>query len=232
MADLRSKKHLFFDLDDTLWDFKANSETVLSKLFAEHGLSEKLNCDVSTFLKEYRAINLEMWSLYYRRKVNKEQMRNERFNKVFAHFGYSDMAGSIRLSDEYLRLAPYGTVLKPGCIETLTYLKKNYSLHLITNGFAESQAIKLDGSGLRDYFKNIIISEDHALVKPEEKIFRLAETLAEAKKEECVMIGDSYESDVKGAINAGWDAIYFTDSNPESYKGICISSLLQLCSVF
>ena len=88
-------------------------------------------------------------------------------------------------------------------------LNKNYHLHIITNGFKEVQAIKIDGCGLRNYFKNIIISEEHNLSKPEEKIFRLAESFADAKTEECVMIGDNFESDIVGALNAGWEAIYF-----------------------
>src|SRR5690606_13699455 len=111
----------------------------------------------------------------------------------------------------YLTRTPKGTLLKENCLDVLGYLKGKYQLHIITNGFKESQDIKITGSGLRDYFSQIIISDEHQLIKPEEKIFRLAEKLSGAEVADCVMIGDSLESDIAGAENAGWDAIYFNE---------------------
>ena len=87
-------------------------------------------------------------------------------------------------------------------------------------------------SALMYYFKNIIISEEHNLSKPEEKIFRLAESFADAKTEECVMIGDNFESDILGALNAGWEAIYFAEEKPESYSGRHILNLTDLKNLF
>ncbi|MDI1355272.1 MAG: YjjG family noncanonical pyrimidine nucleotidase [bacterium] len=229
---MKSKKHLFFDLDDTLWDFAANSSLVLEKLFHEFELKKKLNTEYPVFLESYRKVNLQLWSLYYKKQIDKRYMRNFRFNEVFKQFDYDNYEDNILISEQYMLQAPHGRLLKQGCIDTLNYLKPNYHLHIITNGFTETQAIKIDGCGLRDFFTNIIISEEHNLVKPEEKIFRLAESLAGAHPAECVMIGDSMESDVEGAKNAGWEAIYYSESDAGKYKGWHVRNLGELQKIF
>ena len=230
--DLTNKKHLFFDLDDTLWDFEKNSGIVLKQLFLEFDLENKLKTDFDNFSKVYKKTNHQLWQQYSKKEIDKHHLRNNRFNIVFNKFDYDNYNENLEVTEHYLNRAPKGTHLKDGCIETLDYLKTNYHLHIITNGFKEIQAIKIDGCGLRDYFKNIIVSEEHQLSKPEEKIFRLAETFADAKQEECVMIGDNYESDIVGALNAGWEAIYFAEEKPESYSGRHILNLIDLKKLF
>lgn len=232
MAHLKSKKHIFFDFDDTLWDFQKNSAVVLEELFSEFELEGKLKTDFSGFIKHYRDINLHLWSQYYKRQIDKQHMRNHRFNIVFNKFGYDNYHENLLITEQYIQRTPKGTCLKDGCIDTLDYLKSKYILHIITNGFKEIQGIKLDGCGLRGYFKNVIISEEHDLVKPEEKIFRLAEKIAGARAEDCVMVGDSFESDIEGALNAGWDAIYFAEENNANFSGKYISRLEELKDIF
>lgn len=229
---MKTKRHLFFDLDDTLWDFAGNSSFVLEKLYNEFELQKKLKTDYPNFLSTYRKVNLQLWSMYYKKQIDKRYMRNFRFNEVFKQFGYDHYEDNIQISEKYMQEAPHGRLLKQGCKDTLTYLKQNYTLHIITNGFTETQAIKIDGCGLRDYFSNIIISEEHNLVKPEKEIFRLAEKLAAAKPAECVMIGDSMESDVEGAKNAGWEAIYYSESDSGNYNGWHIRNLEELQRIF
>lgn len=232
MADLRHKQHLFFDLDDTLWDFQKNSAHAIQQLYAEFELEAKLNAPFETFLSAYKTINNQFWSRYYKREIDKHYLRNHRFNEAFKLFGYDNFEENLEVTDLYLKRAPLGTYLKEGCVEILDYLKDNYQLHIITNGFKEVQDIKLKGCGLGPYFKNIIISEEHQLIKPEEKIFRLGESLALCKASDCVMIGDSLESDVQGALNAGWDAIYFNEVIEPEYRGHSISRLEQLKHFF
>lgn len=213
-----SIKHIFFDLDDTLWDFEKNSSAVLAQLYHEYELSSKLKVDFDTFHSTYKTINSELWRSYYRREIDKPYLRNNRFQLVFNKFSYSNFEENLRVTADYLERSPYGTHLKDGCIETLEHLRKKFKLHIITNGFKEVQHIKLDNCGLRPYFQQVIISEEHDLTKPDERIFRLAEKLANAPTEQCLMIGDNYESDVEGALNAGWKSIYFTEEK------VCVNS--------
>jgi putative hydrolase of the HAD superfamily len=232
LADLKHKKHLFFDFDDTLWDFKKNSTLVLEQLFVEFELENKLKTNFDGFQKKYMSINLEFWSKYYKRQIDKDHMRNHRFNAVFKSFGYDNYEENLVITEHYLTRAPHGTFLKEGCTDTLDYLKQNYQLHIITNGFKESQSIKLNACGIKNYFSQIIIADEHAVIKPEKEIFRLAESLAGAAKDECVMIGDSLESDVNGAINAGWEAIYYSENPSGDFEGKTIGHLSELKEIF
>jgi putative hydrolase of the HAD superfamily len=206
--------HLFFDLDNTLWDFDTNSRHVLSELFVSFQLEEKLKTDFSSFHDFYVKKNDELWHLYYFNKIQKSELRYKRFYDSFLNFGLDDVNFSKTISEEYVRISPYSKILKPGCEETLDALSKKYQLHIITNGFKEVQNIKIDNCGLRKYFSEIIISEEHQLTKPQVEIFRLAEKKAGTSPEKCVMIGDNWISDIEGALGAGWRAIYLKGATP------------------
>jgi len=224
-------KHIFFDLDDTLWDFEKNSEAVLVDLFEEYDLANKLQTDFYTFHSTYKVVNNDLWSAYYKKSVDKQFLRDNRFHITFQKFSYNNYEENLLVTEQYLVRSPYGTHLKTGCIQTLDYLKNKYSLHIITNGFKEVQNIKLDNTGLRKYFDHIIISEEHSLTKPDEKIFRLAEQFSGSIREECVMIGDNVESDIEGALNAGWKAIWLTNT-PNEVKINQIGELSELSGIF
>lgn len=229
---MKNCKHIFFDLDDTLWDFEKNASTVLLQLFNGFGLATKLNVTFHDFYAQYKTFNAQLWQNYSDKKITKQYLRNNRFNLVFNNFGYDNYLENLEISERYLELSPQGQHLKYGCIETLNYLKQNYTLHIITNGFKEVQHLKIDGCGLRSYFKTIIISEEHQLSKPDVQIFRLAEAYAKANKEDCIMIGDNFLNDVKGALNAGWQAIYYSEKNHKNFTGKYISCLTQLKNIF
>ncbi|MBL7896719.1 MAG: YjjG family noncanonical pyrimidine nucleotidase [Bacteroidia bacterium] len=201
--------HLFFDLDNTLWDFDLNSYNVLNTLFSDLNLEHKLHVKFDAFFSFYKKKNDELWYLYYKKQIQKSELRYKRFYDSLLHFGSNDLELSKLLSEEYVRISPYSKALKPGAIETLETLSKHHSLHIITNGFKEVQNIKIDNCGLRNYFQEIIISEEHGYTKPHIEIFRLAENRADADKSECVMIGDNWISDIEGAIGAGWKAVFY-----------------------
>jgi putative hydrolase of the HAD superfamily len=84
---------------------------------------------------------------------------------------------------------------------------------------------------LRQFFNHIIISEEHGFVKPEEGIFRLAENLSGAKQADCIMIGDNLDSDIAGAVNAGWQAIHFSESGDSSHN-LQVKNLSELLRIF
>lgn len=224
-------KHIFFDLDDTLWDFEKNSSYILKQLYAEYSLNEKLKVSYDEFYKYYKQLNLDFWSRYNKGIIDKQYLRNNRFHEAFKNFNYDNYNENLLITEQYISRAPHGKHLKEGCIEVLNYLQKNYQLHIITNGFKEIQHIKIDNCGLRNYFQNIIISEEHQVNKPNKKIFELSEKQAGALPKESVMIGDNYESDIEGAINAGWKAIHMNHSLPQIHHQQ-INSLQELKQLF
>lgn len=206
---MTSYKHLFFDLDNTLWDFERNSKEVLNELYEKHRLQELGITSADFFIRTYQERNIMMWEQYRLGKIDKPTLRNQRFVFTFWDMGLDAELVPPTLADDYLLLSPKKNHLFPHAHETLDYLQAKYKLHIITNGFEEAQYIKLDSADLSKYFDEIIISEQTGFKKPDVNIFYHAAEKATATAEECLMIGDGLEVDVVGARNAGWDTVYF-----------------------
>ena len=202
-------KHIFFDLDHTLWDFEKNSAKAYALCFKEN----KIDLHLQSFLSTYVPINLDYWKLYREEKVSKEDLKTGRLKDSFQALNYSISNNLIdKIADEYLAHLPKFDTLFDGTIEILTYLKAKYSLHIITNGFGEIQNDKIDKSGIKSFFTELITSDEVGLKKPNPKVFEYALSKANAKTQESIMIGDSMEADIQGAINVGMKAIHF---NPD-----------------
>ena len=200
------KKHLFFDLDHTLWDFDKNSALTFDKIFKLNNL----DIDLNTFLEVYVPINLQYWKLYREEKIDKKSLKFARLNDAFKALGIEVSTRLIhKLSDDYILHLSTFNHLFPGTIELLEYLQPNYTLHVITNGFKEVQHGKLNQSKIDHFFQTVTNSEMVGVKKPNPKIFNHALQMAKATKEESLMIGDNLEADVMGAINFGMEAICF-----------------------
>jgi len=207
-----SIKHVFFDLDHTLWDFDKNSAKAFELCFKEN----KINLNLQSFLATYVPINLDYWKLYREEKVTKEALKIGRLKDSFQLLNYSASDSLInKIANEYLAHLPKFNTLFDGTIEILTYLKKKYSLHIITNGFSEIQTNKIEKSGIRYFFTELITSDEVGLKKPNPKVFEYALTKANAKIQESIMIGDNIEADIEGALRVGMRAIHF---NPDKLK--------------
>lgn len=209
MKLLKRIQHVFFDLDRTLWDFESNSEATLKELFSEFGLTEKLGVSDDDFIHEYKRINEIFWEDYRNGVIKKEELRYARFETAFQFFGHSDRKMAAEIGELYISRSPRKTGLVDGCIDLLNYLKPKYQLHIITNGFEEVQHIKMKSSGLDPYFKHVITSESAGAKKPDPTIFRHAMQLTGAMPENSIMIGDHLEADVIGALEVGWQAVWF-----------------------
>jgi YjjG family noncanonical pyrimidine nucleotidase len=221
-----NKKAVFFDLDHTLWDFEKNSA-----LAFEHILDKnKVNVDVAQFVAAHIPINVNYWKRYRDGKITQQQLRYGRLKDVFAAVGYdADDTLIYTLSHEYIEALPLNNHLYDGAIEILDYLKGNYSLHIITNGFHTVQQGKLKNSGLDVYFKTVTNSENAGCKKPHPAIFEYALSVANADKHHSVMIGDCIEADVQGAIDCGIDAIFFNEHRAEAHPSIPqVHHLLEL----
>jgi len=213
---LKEIKHVFFDLDRTLWDFESNSEATLKELYVEFDLAQKLNISDNEFIKEYKRINEIFWEDYRNGTIEKEYLRYGRFETALKFFGHDDRKLASEIGELYISRSPRKTGLIDGSIEILEYLKPKYQLHIITNGFEEVQHIKMESSGLSTYFKNIITSESARAKKPSRIIFQRAEELTGAVPANSIMIGDHFEADVIGAIESNWKAVFFEPDKPKT----------------
>lgn len=218
-------KHLFFDLDHTLWDFEKNSELTFKQIFQE----QNITIHFSDFTEVYSPINLTYWRLYRDDKISKEKLRYSRLRETFDRLNYTisdDLINKIAI--DYIDYLPNYNNLLAGAIEILEYLKNLYELHIITNGFEEVQQQKLEKSGIAKYFNVVVTSECVGVKKPNPKVFEHALFRAKALPEESIMIGDSYEADVLGAIQSGMKAIHFTNEKNDNSEVVVINSLIDL----
>jgi putative hydrolase of the HAD superfamily len=210
---MKQYQHLFFDLDHTIWDFDRNAKEALHELYLIHELESLGLSSADLFIETYTRNNHALWADYHLGKIDKETLRLTRFAKTFADLGMPLEVIPEGFEDAYVQLCPTKTNLFPHAHETLMYLQSKYTLHLISNGFRESTETKVSGTDLSKYFQHIIISEIVGVNKPDKAIFQYALDLSEAKKQESLMIGDSLEADIYGALNFGMDAIYFNPLN-------------------
>lgn len=221
-----NKKAVFFDLDHTLWDFEKNSA-----LAFEHILDKnKVQVDVQQFVAAHIPINVNYWKRFRDGEITQQQLRYGRLKDVFTAIDYdADDTLINTLSEEYVATLPLYNHLYDGAIEILDYLKGNYSLHIITNGFHTVQEGKLKNSGLDVYFETVTNSENAGCKKPHPAIFEYALTKANALKCDSIMIGDCIEADVQGAIDCGIDAIFFNEHRAEAHPSIPqVNHLLEL----
>ena len=205
---MRTYDHLFFDLDNTLWDFSANSRIAMKQNLEQNGLLIKLK-SFDSYFQVYEQINQALWSDYHSGKMTKQDLIVERFSRSLQHFGITNLDWK-QLNSSYLELMALQTSLFNGTLETISTLKtKGYQMHIITNGFVEVQRKKLHNCGLSGYFAKVFISEEIQSNKPHRQIFEYALKSTNALKKRSVMIGDSWETDIEGALDFGIDQIMF-----------------------
>lgn len=229
MKTFKHKKHIFFDLDHTLWDFDKNSGFAFDTIFKQQGF----DIDLADFLNIYIPRNQHYWKLYQVNQISHNDLRYYRLKDVFDALQFQVSDATIhQLSEEYINYLPEYNHLFDGAIEVLDYLKPNYKLHIITNGFASVQTKKLKNSNIEHYFETITNSEMAGEKKPHPNIFNFALSLANASKAESLMIGDSYEADILGAQKAGIEAVFFNEQNSNVEQPVFqVKHLLELKNI-
>lgn len=230
-------KVVFVDLDDTIWDFRVNSLLALRAVYDELEVRCEIP-DYEQFKCSYMATNKELWELYHHNRITKDFLLRERFARPFRLAGSrvaDDDRFLSRLNDRYLDILSQQTTLVPGAVELLDYLTdRGYPLYILSNGFAEVQSRKLRSGGIDRYFRRIILSDEIGITKPDRRLFDYALQQIGATADEAVILGDNYDADILGAMNAGWKAIYFNRDNapiPGPTPHFTITSLSQATAI-
>lgn len=224
--ELNNIKHVFFDLDHTLWDFEKNSALAFQGIFEKHSI----DLDFAEFQKVYKPINFKYWELYRNNSVSKEALRYGRLKDSFDSLKFEATDATIDLlADDYIQYLPKNNHLLEDSIEILEYLAEKYVLHIITNGFEEVQQKKMASSGILPFFKTVTTSEEAGVKKPHPEIFAMAIQKSGAESANSVMIGDNYEADIVGAHRFGLKTIFLdVDSEIVQNEFIQIQKLKQL----
>jgi len=205
-------KHIFFDLDRTLWDFDQNMNDALRDIFFDFNL-DSVFPDVKTFISTFTKHNDYLWEKYRLGELKKDILRFKRFDLTLRDYGVNNQLLAKKIGEEYIRITPTKTALIPHTREVLEYLNQKYKLHIISNGFNEVQFPKLEKCHIAQYFDKVITSESSGYHKPCPEAFGYSLSSANARKEESIMIGDDLEIDIIGAKKFGIDQVYFNRHN-------------------
>ncbi|GAA4849158.1 YjjG family noncanonical pyrimidine nucleotidase [Algivirga pacifica] len=207
-------KHLFFDLDHTLWDFEKSSAETLEELYDRYqiGSLSSRNIQKLDFIAAFRVVNRKLWQQYDRGKVDREKIRSERFPMIFAELGIPAVVCPADMGEVYLSICPTKPYLMAEALSTLQRLNEHYELHILTNGFKDVQHIKMRSANIYHFFKQIITSECTGHKKPNIQIFQYAMEQAKTSPEHSVMIGDNPRADIQGGKAAGMYTVFY---NPD-----------------
>ena len=238
---MKKYKAVFLDWDDTIGDFVGAAKLALQEMYDKYHLCDYF-ASLEEFISLYKPHNLELWDKYGKDLVTKEYLSFDRFFFPLMHgsrVGERLQAKGERqgvaalaeqLSEDFLNMTTARFSLLEGAEELVRYLAAKYPLTVVTNGFVEVQYEKFDKSGLRDCFAHIVLSEEVGCQKPNPRIFEEALRMNGLQAEDVVMIGDSWNSDIQGAINAGIDQIWIRKSQDALPEGQSATYLVQSLS--
>jgi putative hydrolase of the HAD superfamily len=228
-------RHLFFDLDHTIWDFDVNSREALLDIYHSLSLARAGVDDFDRFHKLYLGHNERLWDRYRKGQMKVDELRWKRMFLSLLEFRNGDEELARRMGIEFLEVLPTKKALFPDTVPLLDYLtEKGYALHLITNGFEKTQLHKLNSSGIAKYFREIITSESSNSLKPHREIFDYALAKSGAALHESIMIGDSPEVDILGAREIGMDQVFVnhTGLSTPVEATYTVHSLKELMEIF
>lgn len=215
----RKYKHIFFDLDHTIWDFDKNAYACIIQVYEELNIAERTKVNADDFYITYLQHNKILWARYEQGFISAADLKWKRMWRSLLDYKIPDEVLARQMSERFLELLPVQKNVFPYTFEILDYLQqKNYVLHLITNGFEHTQRLKLKHSGLDKYFVEIITSERSQSLKPKKEIFDFALALCKGELHESIMIGDNLAADIQGALNAGMDCVYMNHINKDCGK--------------
>jgi putative hydrolase of the HAD superfamily len=229
-----SYKHIFFDLDHTLWDFDTNAKASLTDIYGEFSLAEKVTTDFDAFYQKYLHHNKILWERYQNGFITAEELKWRRMWRTMMEFKVGDEILAKNISARFLEILPVKDGMFPYAFEILDYLKnKNYQIHLITNGFEKTQWSKIRNSKIDHFFTHVITSEASNSMKPEKEIFEFAMNQSGALLHESIMIGDNLDADIQGAMNAGMDNVFVNhiDATTDKKPTYIITHLKELESI-
>lgn len=226
---MKGIKHVFFDLDHTLWDHNRNAQETLFEIY--QNLETDTSVSFKKFINTFYDVNDKLWYKYNEGSIDRENLRETRFVAFFSKIGI-DVSKAEQSSNYFIDNCSSKPHLIPYAKTALDYLSKKYRLHIITNGFEDIQPKKLKYSGIENYFDGVVTSESSNARKPSPEIFQFALDKAKANKLQSVMIGDNPRADIHGARDFGMRTILLDPTGRRrsmaDHSILCLSELVGI----
>lgn len=205
---------VLLDADDTLFDFGKSERQALTRSLAQFGYA----CSEEIY-RTYSAINLSLWKLHERGKIEKQTLRTIRFEQLKRLYGFSFEAAAF--NEAYSDALADGHFLLPGASAFLSRAKRLCRLYLITNGITLVQQKRLRRSAIDSYFADVFISEQIGCAKPDIRFFEHVErAVPHFDREKTIVFGDSLSSDIAGAAGAGIANCWYNPRGLENTSGV------------
>lgn len=184
---------ILFDADETLFTFDAFGG--LQRMFLDYSVTF-----TAEDFQDYQAVNKPLWVDYQNGAITSLQLQHRRFDSWAERLSVPPG----ELNDAFMNAMAEICAPLPGAVSLLDALQGKVKMGIITNGFTSLQQIRLERTGLRDHFDQLIISEEVGVAKPDSRIFDYAlEKAGNPDRSRVLMVGDTAESDILGGINAG-----------------------------
>ncbi len=201
------KKIILIDLDNTLIDFNECARHSIINSFKKHGFTYTENV-FDTFITE----NVKIWKRLEKGEIDKPFLRANRWNIILGKLGI-DFDGTI-IEEEFENGVAKHAFPVDGAYELLDYLSEKYDLYVVSNGFRFVQESRVKIGGFDKYFKELFLSEDIGIQKPDVRFFDYCyEKIGHPPKEDLILIGDSLSADIKGGNNFNIETIWFNINN-------------------
>ena len=211
---------IFFDADDTLFDYPRAERTALEACLFEFGVG----VGAETVLASYRRHNLDVWRAFERGETDQIRLRVDRFRRLADELDLPDLPVG-RVSTYYLEALSGQPHLLPGALDVIEALAARFPLALITNGIASVQRRRFAASPITRFFKSVVISEEIGIAKPDPRIFEPALREVGVAAADVLFVGDSVTSDMAAARNAGMDFVWLNPGGapvPDGFAPVCL----------
>ena len=228
MTNLSNITTISFDVDGTLWDFELFTRRALQEVLSELAhidpdAAQNLNVDRMVTIRD--RVHEQLWG----NDTDLDTIREKSMQQALREAGRpNDSLGSY-LTKVYFQRRDEARTLFPDARPALELLARHFKLGLLSNGNSRAKVL-----GIEDLVSFEVFSQDHdAIDKPDPRIFEIAMHEARCQPNELLHVGDSWENDVLGALNAGATPVFFnrnpTGQEPQSV--IEIGSLAELSSL-
>lgn len=197
-------KHVFIDLDNTLFDFTRGEQHALSLTLQKYGIEP-----TKERLEHYSRVNVATWEKLETGELTQAQVKEERFRVFYAEEGIRGVS-PLESTLYYETLLCDEQYFEPGAEELLEALHPQYKIYIASNGAPEVQHSRIEKSGIESYLSGLYISEEMGAAKPSKAYFDLCfQQIPGFLAKEAVIVGDSLTSDISGGINAGMTTIWY-----------------------